>query len=69
MTNLLDSKRHLLFLMSLCVTVGGWILTLPSWTDACTTASVGGLLVLLGNNVFANLIKNIWGSSDGPSGP
>jgi len=55
----LSDRRRLLFLMAIFVTVGGWILTLSCWSDALTPASIGGLFVLLGNNVFSNAIKNI----------
>lgn len=60
---LLNDKRGLMFAMSLCVTIGGWVITLSRWSDACTPAAIGGLLILLGNNVFANLIKNIFGET------
>jgi len=56
---LLDDKRRLLFTTSLFVTVGGWVLTLPNWHAAIRTGAFGGLLVLLGNGVFANMIKNV----------
>jgi hypothetical protein len=56
---LLTDKRKLLFYMSLCITIGGWIFTLPDWSSAIKTGAIGGLLILLGNNVFANMIKNV----------
>ena len=59
LVRLLDDKRRLLFIMSLLVTIGGWVITLATWGEALTTAAIGGLLILLGNNVFANMIKNV----------
>lgn len=56
---ILNDKRELLFIMSLCVTVGAWCLTLENWSVAYTTGAIGGLLIQLGNNVFANMIKNV----------
>jgi hypothetical protein len=58
-TQILSDRRKLLFIMVLCITVGAWILTLTSWSDALAPAAIGGLLLGLGNNVFANMIKNI----------
>jgi xanthine/uracil permease len=56
---ILDDRRRLLFLVSLFVTLGGWILTLSTWSECFTPAAIGGLFILLGNNVFSNAIKNI----------
>jgi len=56
---LLNDRRELLFIMSLCLTVGAWVLTLSAWSSAFTPAAIGGLLLGLGNNVFANMIKNV----------
>jgi hypothetical protein len=56
---ILEDKRELLFMMSLCITIGGWVLTLDKWSDALTTSAIGGVLLLLGNNVFSNMIKNV----------
>jgi len=55
----LENKSRLLFYMTLCITVGGWMITLKSWQDALSIGAVGGLLLLLGNNVFANLLKSV----------
>ena len=55
----LADKNRLLFIMSMCITVGGWLMTITTWRSALTTGAIGGLLMLLGNNVFANLIKNV----------
>lgn len=57
---ILGDRRRLLFLVSLCATLGGWILSLGAdWHNIWTPASIGGLFVLLANNVFANAVKNI----------
>jgi len=56
---LLTDKRELLFVASLLITLGGWILTLPSWHAAITPAAIGGLFILLANGVFSNAIKNV----------
>lgn len=57
---ILGDRRILLFLVSLCATLGGWILSLGAdWHNIWTPASIGGLFVLLANNVFANAVKNI----------
>jgi hypothetical protein len=58
-TTWLDNKNRLLFLMSMCITVGGWLITISNWHDVLTTGAIGGLLLLLGNNVFSNMIRNI----------
>lgn len=55
----LADKRVLLFWMSLFATAGGWIITLGAWHAAITPTAVGGLFLLLANNVFANMIKNV----------
>jgi hypothetical protein len=56
---LLNDRRGLLFIMSLCVVVGAWCLTLNSWSEALKPSAIGGLVLGLGNNVFANMIKNV----------
>jgi hypothetical protein len=56
---ILDDKRKLLFTVSLLVTVGGWVISLSNWHAALSTGAIGGLLLLLGNNVFANMVKNV----------
>jgi hypothetical protein len=58
-TNLLADKRRLLFIVSLLITVGGWILTLGSWRAALSTTAIGSLFILLANGVFQNAIKNV----------
>ena len=58
-TSWLENKGKLLFYMTLCITVGGWMITLKSWHDALSIGAIGGLLLLLGNNVFANLLRNV----------
>jgi len=55
----MENKSKLLFYMTLCITVGGWMITLSSWKDALSIGAIGGLLLLLGNNVFANLLRNV----------
>ncbi len=65
MSKWLDDKSRLLFLVSLCVTLGGWMISLKSWQDALSIGAIGGLLLLLGNNVFANMLKNIGLVPDG----
>jgi hypothetical protein len=55
---ILSDRRRLLFLFSMCVTIGTW-LAIVGDTWAVTPATLGILFVQLGNNVFANMIKNI----------
>jgi len=55
----LNDKRVMLFWMSIFATLGGWIVALGAWHAAFTPAAIGGLLILLANNVFANMIKNV----------
>jgi hypothetical protein len=57
---LLNNKREMLFIFSLLITGGGWVMSLGSdWSTAIRPASVGGLCILLANGVFANMIKNV----------
>jgi hypothetical protein len=67
-TTWLDNKNRLLFLMSMCITVGGWLITISTWHDMFTTGAIGGLLLLLGNNVFSNMIRNIGLITNGTGG-
>jgi hypothetical protein len=60
LSKLLADKKKLLFIMSLLIAAGGWLMSIGAdWHIAFTPSSIGGLFILLGNNVFANMIKNI----------
>jgi hypothetical protein len=59
MTKLLEDKRMLLFITSLLITVGSWILILDNWSALLTTSAIGGLFIQLANGVFQNAIKNV----------
>lgn len=43
----IDPKK--LWITSLVGGIGGWMITLPSWSAALTPVSLGGLLLVLGS--------------------
>lgn len=47
-----------LLVASLICGIGGWAVTLPSWTAAVTPVSIGGLLMVLGGVIAAWIGKS-----------
>jgi len=66
----LNDKKLLAFIACLLLTIGGWMISLGgSWQGITKPMAIGGLLVLLANNVFANMIKNVGWIGNGGNPP